>query len=219
MARNMRRDAMPPRSIRGAAGRVGVVAGPPEWLGGRARRRNGAGDQQAQRGHACQPGGQAGDDRGRPARGAPGDGRGEHAEDGEHGEAERRQAEPAARHDAEHRAQHAGQHDRPDDQRQLVVGAEGLDGEALDRPWRPVDDGGGHGLDRRGEVVLQARHQLTDAQGERGGYQAADGARDPAGLRLGPGRQRVGAHRRPALRSARWGPGSRPAFGAVRGPG
>jgi hypothetical protein len=116
---------------------------------------------------------------------------------------------PSARHDAEDDPEHGGEHQDPDDQRELVVAAEGLDGEALDGTGHPVDHLTGHGLDRRCQAVVDARDQLTGAE--------RDTRRDQAGQRR---RGHAGrGHHGPAV-VGRWGarrsevPGHRP--GCVR---
>ena len=182
----------PPR--RHAAPGDGLAAAP-AGLVVRGRRRvggaGGGGDQQAEGADPRQPGGDAGDGGVEAAVGPPGHGGGGGAERREGEEPGGGEWEPPPGHDAEHGSQHRGDDDRADDQRELVVRPERLDGEALDRPGCPVDDGGGHGLDRRGEPVAQTGHQLAHPEGGGRGQQPGEGSAHPPERGAGRGLGRL----------------------------
>ena len=123
-----------------------------------------------------------------PAAGACAGGRRAHQrERGHPGDADRRAA--AGQH-PEQRPQQGGQNQGADDEGQLVVGAERLDGEPLDRPGGPVDHLAGDGLDRGRQPGVGARHQLADAEGQHRGHQPSQRGRRGApgpGAGGGPG--------------------------------
>ena len=187
---------------RGAAdGEDDVAAGGPTAPGERLAAQRTTGEQQ---GH--EPGGGP-DDGGARREGVgagPGDGGGprhEAEEDDEHAAGHRTtpDEQPGGdrepRHDDRHRQQ----------QRQLVVGAEGRDRGVLEPAGREVDEGLADGHERAGRGVAELGGDVGDRDGERTGGEPGERTGEAAGLPAGP---RVGVLRlgRPLRR--RHAPGS-----------
>ncbi len=121
----------------------------------------------------------------------PGPGRAErvtsvcpHPDQPEEDEAGCAEPEPPRRDDAEDGPEGEGDHHDPDDQCRLVVGAEQLDGEVLQRAGEAVDELGADRRHQRWALTGQAAHQFADAEGDAGGDGAGDSGRDAAGTGL-----------------------------------
>ena len=95
--------------------------------------------------------------------------RGGHPEHGERADAGQADRQPPGRRQAEQRREAGEQQRRPDQQRDLVVRAEEVDGELLERLGHQVDHETAHGDQRGGPGTGQDGHRLGDAECHHGG--------------------------------------------------